>query len=389
MKHINNHYFRRRGIETPFFILMLLFSGVSISSQQIGEVVFSRVVTEEASFRVVRLAGDLNYPWALAFMPDGSFLVTERPGRLLHLDTRGVRREIQGLPRVVASGQGGLLDLVLHPDFDSNQLIYFTYAAPGPGGSSTALARARLSEFRLMDFQVLWTMEKRTTAGQHYGSRLVFDSKGFLYMTTGERGDSSRARDPSDSAGKVLRFREDGSVPADNPFVNRAGYLPEIFSLGHRNPQGLALRPGTGQIWLTEHGPRGGDEINLVKRGADYGWPVTTYGVAYSGARIAESPTAPGIEPPVHHWTPSIAPSGLAFYNGKAFSFWEGNLLSGSLAGKQLVRVILEGDSFRREEVLIRDTLGRLRDVRVGPEGLVYLLTDSPKGELLRLEPLP
>jgi glucose/arabinose dehydrogenase len=333
----------------------------------------------------------------LAFLPDGGLLISERPGRLLLLSSDGSRQEIRGLPAVSSSGQGGLLDLALHPDFQQNRLVYWTYAAPGPGGASTALARGRLDGNSLRDVRVLWTMQKRSGTRVHFGSRIRFGADGKIYMTTGERGDQSRARDPADSAGKVIRLNDDGTIPPDNPFAGRRGYLPELYSLGHRNAQGLAFRPalnsspgsGSGQLWLTEHGPKGGDEVNIVKPGADYGWPLTTYGVAYSGARIAEFPTAPGIEPPVLHWTPSIAPSGLEFYTGIAFPSWRGDLLAGSLIGQKLVRIRLSGDGVTGQDILLDGQLGRIRDVRVGPDGLVYLLTDERNGGLFRLEPLP
>jgi glucose/arabinose dehydrogenase len=338
-------------------------------------------------FRIVRLVGGLEYPWALAFLPGGRFLISERPGRLLVVEKDGARRAVSGLPEVRTAGQGGLLDIALHPDFARNGLVYWTYAAPGPGGSSTALARGRLEGYALKDARALWFMPKRSSSTVHYGSRIRFGIDGTLYLTTGERGDQSRARDPSDAAGKVIRLNDDGSVPPDNPFVGRKGYLPELYSIGHRNSQGLAVRPGSGQLWLTEHGPRGGDEVNLVKPGLDYGWPLTTYGVAYSGARIAESPVAPGIEPPLFYWTPSIAPSGLDFYQGDAFPAWRGRLLAGSLAGRRLVLLSLSGDTVAREDILIDGELGRIRDVRAGPDGFVYLLTDDDDGGLYRLEP--
>jgi glucose/arabinose dehydrogenase len=266
--------------------------------------------------------------------------------------------------------------------------VYWTYAAAGPGGASTALARGRLEGEALRDVKVLWTMPRRTTTTVHFGSRIRFGLDGKIFLTTGERGDQDRARDPGDAAGKVIRLNDDGTVPSDNPFLGRPGYLPEIYSLGHRNAQGLAVRPGSGEIWLTEHGPRGGDEVNLVLPGRDYGWPLTTYGVAYSGARIAESPVAPGIEPPRMHWTPSIAPSGLEFYGGDSFPSWRGHLLSGSLVGEKLVLVRLQGDTVAGQETILEGTLGRLRDVRVGPDGLVYLLADEARAGLYRLEPL-
>lgn len=358
-------------------------------------IVHARISAGGEQFRVVRLAEGLDFPWALAFLPDGGLLVSQRPGRMQILSPDGSKREVSGLPEVRSSGQGGLLDLALHPDFPRNRLVYWTYAAPGPGGASTALARGRLDGVTLRDVRVLWTMQKRSGASVHFGSRIRFGADGKLYLTTGDRGDQSRARDPADAAGKVIRLNDDGTIPSDNPFAGRRGYLPELFSLGHRNAQGLAFRPapanapGSGQLWLTEHGPRGGDEVNLVKPGADYGWPLTTYGVAYSGASIAETPTAPGIEAPALHWTPSIAPSGLEFYTGNAFPAWQGDLLAGSLIGQKLVRIRLSGNSVAGQDILLDGQLGRIRDVRVGPDGLVYILTDERNGGLFRMEPLP
>jgi glucose/arabinose dehydrogenase len=365
----------------------MLFSAASIGLAVAQVTVARRVERAGASFRIVRLASGLEYPWSLAFLPDGRFLLSERPGRMLVVEKDGTRKAVDGLPEVRAAGQGGLLDLALHPDFARNGLVYWTYAAPGPGGSSTALARGRLVGYALKDTQVLWSMPILSASTVHYGSRIRFGADGKLYLATGERGEQSRARDPADAAGKVLRLNDDGSVPADNPFAGRRGYLPELYSIGHRNPQGLAVRPGNGQLWLTEHGPQGGDEVNLVKPGLDYGWPLATYGVAYSGARIAETPTAPGIEPPLHYWTPSIAPSGLDFYHGDAFPAWRGRLLAGSLAGQKLVLLGLEGDRVAGEDTLIDGMVGRIRDVRVGPDGLVYILSDDKNGGLYRLEP--
>ena len=393
----------KQRVMAMLVLAFVFIAGVNVLAQsgnQAGSpvVVQPRIAAGGEQFRIVRLASGLEFPWALAFLPDGGLLVSERPGRLQLLSPDGSRREVRGLPEVRAAGQGGLLDLALHPDFHGNRLVYWTYAAPGPGGASTALARGRLDGFTLQDVRVLWTMQKRSGTSVHFGSRIRFGADGKVYLTTGDRGDQSRARDPADSAGKVIRLNDDGTIPSDNPFVGRRGYLPELFSLGHRNAQGLAFRPasnppagaaiGSGQLWLSEHGPRGGDEVNLVKPGADYGWPLTTYGVAYSGARIAETPTAPGIEPPVLHWTPSIAPSGLEFYTGVAFPSWQGDLLAGSLIGQKLVRIRFSGDVAVSQDILLDGQLGRIRDVRVGPDGLVYILTDERNGGLFRLEPL-
>lgn len=332
-------------------------------------------------------------PWALAFLPDGRALVTEREGRLLLLDGAS-SVPLSGLPRVASAGQGGLLDATLHPGFAENRLVYLSFSEPGAGGASTAVFHARLEERpgarpALVEGRVIWRAAKKTGATIHFGSRLAFDSSGYLFITTGERGDGKRARDPADGQGKVLRLRDDGSVPADNPFADGSGDAPAVWSIGHRNAQGLAINPADGLPWLTEHGPKGGDEVNIVLRGADYGWDLTTYGVAYSGAKVGIGATAPGITPPILHWTPSIAPSGLAFYSGTVFSAWRGNLLAGSLAGQKLVRLVLEGRRVATQELLLDGEIGRIRDVRVGPDGFVYLLSDGPTGKLWRLQPLP
>jgi len=367
-----------------WFIGILLLSSLTISAQNQNA---ARISAAGEQFRLVRVAEDLDYPWSLSFLDSGRFLVSERTGRLLIIESDGRRQAVSGLPALRAGGQGGLLDIALHPDFRNNALVYFTYSAAGTGGTSTALARGRLVGHQLTDVRVLWTMPKRSSATVHFGSRIRFGPDGKLYLSTGDRGDQTRARNTGDAAGKVIRLNDDGSIPADNPFAGRQGYLGEIFSLGHRNAQGLAFRPGSDELWLTEHGPRGGDEVNLVLSGADYGWPLTTYGVAYSGARIAESPTAPGITPPLWHWTPSIAPSGLDFYVGDAFTSWKGQLLVGSLAGQKLLLLRLNGQMVTEEEIILNRTIGRIRDVRSGPDGFVYLLTDSAEGVLWRLEP--
>lgn len=332
-------------------------------------------------------------PWALAFLPDGRALVTEREGRLLLLDGSS-SVPVAGPPKVAAAGQGGLLDIALHPRFSENRLVYLSFAEPGAGGASTAVYRARLEERpgaapALVEGRVIWRAAKKTGSDVHFGSRLAFDAAGYLFVTTGERGDGKRARDPADGQGKVVRLRDDGSVPADNPFAGGSGDAPAVWSLGHRNAQGLAINPADGLPWLTEHGPRGGDEVNVVLRGADYGWDLTTYGVAYSGAKVGVGATAPGVTDPILHWTPSIAPSGLAFYAGDAFPYWNGNLLAGSLAGRKLVRLVLDGRRVASEELLLDGDIGRIRDVRVGPDGFVYLLSDGPAGKLWRLQPQP
>jgi glucose/arabinose dehydrogenase len=338
------------------------------------------------------LADGLEHPWAVAFLPDGGYLVTERPGRLRMLTAQAelLPQAIGGLPPIAASGQGGLLDVALHPDFADNRWVYFSYAEAGTGGVATAVARGRLNGMQLDDTEVLFRMSNKTSNGRHFGSRLVFDGAGYLYITLGDRGDRPRAQALDDHAGSVIRLHDDGRVPADNPFVGQAGVLPEIYSYGHRNMQGATLHPETGRLWTHEHGPQGGDEINVSRPGLNYGWPVITYGVNYGiGTAIGEGTAKPGMEQPLYYWVPSIAPSGMAFYDGDPFPAWRGNLFIGGLKFRQLVRLELNGEQVTAEERMLSGELGRIRDVRQGPDGLLYLLTDADSGQLIRLRPAP
>lgn len=340
-----------------------------------------------ATPRLRRLVGGLAHPWSLAFLPDGRLLVTERDGRL-RLVERGrlVERPVEGVPEVVAGGQGGLLDVALDPAFTANGLIYLSYAGATPQGAATHVLRARLDGARLRDGQIVLVGGASRT-GRHFGSRLAFGRDGLLHVSLGDRGEMARAQDLGDLVGKIARIAGDGAVPPDNPFVGRAGARPEIFAYGVRNPQGLALDPRTDALWEQEHGPRGGDEVNLLRAGANYGWPLVTHGVDYSLLPIGEGKEKPGIEPPRHVWVPSIAPSGMAFYDGDAFPDWRGSLLVGALKDELLVRLTLDGERILAEERLLRGEIGRIRDVRVGPDGLVYLLNDEPEGGVWRLEP--
>jgi aldose sugar dehydrogenase len=337
--------------------------------------------------RTVTVASGLDFPWGMAFLPDGGILVTERSGQLrLVRDGRLQETPLAGVPPVFAQGQGGLLDVALHPDFARNRLVYLSFSKPGPQGATTAVVRGRLEGDRLAEVVEVIETAAWGTARQHFGSRLAFDRAGDLYITIGDRGVMDRAQRTDDHAGTVLRLHDDGRVPADNPFVGRAGFLPEIFSYGHRNAQGMVLHPATGEIWLHEHGPRGGDEINLVRAGRNYGWPLVTHGVNYDGTTITTDTVLPGIEPPLLHWTPSIAPSGMAVYTGDRFPNWRGDVFAGALAGRHLRRVRFDGTRVVEQERLL-DDVARIRDVRVGPDGYLYVLTDAPDGALLRLEP--
>lgn len=341
------------------------------------------------------LAEGLEHPWALAFLPDGRFLVTERPGRLRIVGADGALSEpLDGVPEVVAAGQGGLLDLVLAPDFEQSGRIYFTYAetaeaAGQQDGTGTAVMAARLvldgEGGRLEDQEVIFRMNGFTNTNRHFGSRIVVGQDGNLFVTLGDRGEMERAQDPEDLAGGVVRIAPDGSVPEDNPKPD--GWAPEFWSIGHRNPQGATLRESDGALFTVEHGARGGDEVNVPTAGDNFGWPVITYGVDYSGLPIGEGTEKEGMEQPVHYWDPSISPSGLDFYEGPLFAGWEGDLLLGGLSGQVLVRLDMEGDAVVDEERLFANQLGRIRDVRVGPDGAIYLLTDAPNGQLIRVAP--
>ncbi|MCR6673904.1 PQQ-dependent sugar dehydrogenase [Devosia ginsengisoli] len=339
------------------------------------------------------VAEGLDHPWALGFLPDGRMLVTERSGQLRVIDEGVVGAPVAGLPQVYNQGQGGLLDLALAPDFETSGQIYLTFSerAQDAGlqrGQGTALLSARLvlegDSGRLEDSQVIFRMNNFTTTNRHFGSRVVIGQDGNLFVTLGERGDQNRAQDMMDLAGAIVRIAPDGSVPDDNP--KPEGWAPELWSKGHRNPQGATLRDD-GVLFTVEHGARGGDEVNMPQPGANYGWPVITYGVDYSGVPIGEGTAKEGLEQPLHYWDPSISPSGLDFYEGDLLPEWQGDLLAGGLSGQLLVRLDVEGDAIVGEERLFAGQLGRIRDVRVGPDGAIYLLTDEDNGRLIRVAP--
>jgi aldose sugar dehydrogenase len=315
-------------------------------------------------------------------------MVTERPGRLRVVTAKGeVSDPVSGLPEVFGLGQGGLLDVILHPDHASNGWIYMSYARPADAGHRTAVLRARLVETALRDVETIFVAKNPNSGGRHFGSRLAFGRDGKLYVSVGERGSPDQAQNLSNHNGTVLRLNDDGSIPADNPFIDRKGALPSTFTYGHRNPQGMAVHPDRGEIWVHEHGPKGGDEVNLLKAGANFGWPLVTFGRSYAGFSIGEGSSKPGLAAPLHHWTPSIAPSGMTFYTGDAFPAWRGNLFVGSLKFRYLARMVLDGTRVVSEERLLEDQFGRVRDVRQGPDGLIYLLSDENDGQLVRLQP--
>ena len=345
----------------------------------------------QSDVMVETVAEGLIHPWAIAFLPDGRMLVTERPGRMRLVNMEGqVTAPLEGVPKVFAQGQGGLLDVALAPDFQSSGTIYFSYAEPREGGrNGTTVARARLVEGddrpRLEDVQIIFRQQPSYRADVHFGSRIVVAPDGKLFITLGERFQMQYAQDLSRHWGKVVRINPDGSVPEDNPFVGREGARPEIWSYGHRNPQAAGLHPDTGELWIVDHGPRGGDEVNVVRKGLNYGWPVINYGRHYSGQDIPEK--REGMEQPLYYWDPSIAPSGMTFYTADRAPQWRGNLFVGALAGRHLARLVLDGEEVTAEEQLLKDLNERIRDVRQGPDGAIYVATDSPNGRILRVTP--
>ena len=372
---------------TRLFTTAVLFCFCAIQDSYAADPV---ITSEEHSFRVVILTQGLECPWGLAFLPDGRRLVTERPGRLRLVAADGALdpKPVDGLPPIAIHGQGGLLDVALHPQFAENGWVYLSYAARGEGGIGTEVARGRLAEHRLENVEILYRQQPKSGGGRHFGSRLVFDRQGYLYITQGDRGEMERAQQLDDLAGKIVRLHDDGRIPADNPFVKQAGARPGIYSLGNRNVQGAALHPITGELWAHEHGPQGGDEVNVIRAGRNYGWPVITYGVEYViGTKIGEGTHKSGMEQPLHIWVPSIAPSGMAFYGGDRFPRWRGDLFVGALRDQMLVHLRFDGEKVRKEERLLKNELGRIRDVRSGPDGYLYLLTDASDGVIARLEP--
>ena len=346
--------------------------------------------TQHYTLRVVTVARGLEFPWSLAFLPNGNMLVSEREGNIRVVTPEGqVSARLKGVPDVYAVGQGGLLDIALDPEFSRNKRIYLSYAEPGKIGGGTAVARARLDAAggRITDLKVIFRQQPKSRGGRHFGSRLVFARDGRLFITIGERGERNRAQDFTVNRGQVIRVNPDGSIPQGNPFVGKPGYRAEVWSYGHRNPQGAALHPETGKLWIHEHGAQGGDEVNVPEAGRNYGWPVIAYGRHYSGGRIGVGAEKPGMEQPIYYWDPSIAPSGMTFYTGDKFPKWQGNLLVGALKFRLVARLALQGEKIVSEERILKRLGERIRDVRQGPDGYIYLLTDSNDGRILRLEP--
>ena len=370
-------------------LIFIAFSLAALSCVAGAEVtepnVLSKHASEDASFYLVLEIKGLANPWGFVFLPDGSVLITERSGRLLHF-VEGELYAVSGLPDIPAAGQGGLLDIALHPEFGTNRLVYFSHSAVIGNGTGTAVSRGEFTGSELRNIERIFTSNKGSSTRHHYGSRLLFDGRNNLYITLGERGDGGRAQDVSDHAGSVIRIKDDGGIPADNPFSTGGG-LPEIFTYGHRNQQGIALDPMDGSVWLHEHGPKGGDELNRLTPGGNYGWPEVTFGVNYNGTVISEKTQAPGIEDPLLYWVPSIAPSGITFYTGQSFSNWHNDIFIGALAGKHLRRIKRDGTGIIGQEVLLQNEVGRIRDVRTGPDGDIWFVTDESNGGLYRITP--
>ncbi len=381
-----------KGIVMRKFIQVLSFSSLflllttnvySQAKQQIFK-------TEKATIKVEKIAVDLKNPWGMTMLPDGTILVTERPGTIKLIDPKTqTKQNVDGAPKVWAQRQGGLLDIAADPNFSENKTVYLTFSDPSSiRGAGTSVASATFEIIptpRLTNLKSLFSMKNKTSSGVHFGSRIAFDNNDNIFITVGDRGKSSRAQDPFDTAGKILRIKKDGSIPSDNPYADGKKALPEIWSIGHRNPQGATFNKETNQLWTVAHGARGGDEINTPKAGKNYGWPKISYGTKYSGAKIGIGTKAKGLEQPLYFWDPSIAPSGLDFYSGNLIPEWKGNLFAGALKSQLLTRLEIKGGKIIHEEQILESKFGRIRDVRSFPDGALWLITDDSDGELLRI----
>ena len=381
-------------MQRPFRIPLIAFAVAAASAAQ-SQAVEGTHQTEDGEIDVTVMAEGLDHPWALAFLPNGSALVTEKAGQLRLMAPDGTLSEpIAGVPEVDARDQGGLLDVAIDPAFSENRLVYLSFSEPGRDGTnSTAVARGTLNadQTALENVEVIFSQKPKLPSTQHFGSRLVFDGNGHLFVTLGERSQArfrGQAQDLDSHLGKVVRINRDGSVPEDNPFVGQEGALPEIWSYGHRNIQSAAINPESGVLWEIEHGPRGGDELNIPEAGKNYGWPIVSFGVNYSGTPVGSGESdGPGFEDAIYQWTPVIAPSGMAFYSGDAFPAWQGDLFVGGLRSTALVRLELDGNRVTHEERILDDAGLRIRDVQEGPDGALYLVTDEDNGQVLRLAP--
>ncbi len=369
-----------------------LLNEIAVISKKPKEEIKSNGIfqTDLLTIKIDTIASVPDVPWCIAFLPAGELLVTERNGSLYRVTAERQVQKINGVPAVKAEGQGGLFDVLLHPDFSTNQIIYLSYSKPETNNSdrsTTAIMQARLVGNDLKDQHDIFVAKPYSNTQHHYGGRMLFDKKGYLFFSVGERGNEKQnPQSLANDLGKIHRIKDDGSIPADNPFVSNKNAKPSIYCYGNRNPQGLAMHPMTGAIWENEHGPMGGDEINLIEPGKNYGWPVITYGINYNGTPITDKTAMKGMEQPIHFWVPSIAPGGLAFVYGNKYKGWEGNILSGSLKFHWLSRCVMEGNVITSEESMLKD-IGRLRDVRTGPDGYIYITVESP-GYVLKLLPL-
>jgi glucose/arabinose dehydrogenase len=366
--------------------LSALLLGAAVAGATASAAQPLRIETATGPLEVKPVAGGLEKPWSIAFLPDGQMLVTEKAGRLRIVGPDGkVSEPLSGVPAVVSAGQGGLLDVALDPDFANTRLVYMSFSEAGPNGVGTAVARGRLGERGLDNLQVVFRQKPKVAGPNHFGSRLAFAPDGRLFVTLGERFKFEPAQDLASHLGKIVRIERDGSIPADNPFVDKPGVLPEIWSWGHRNVQGAAINPATGALWAHEMGPAGGDELNIPEAGKNYGWPLVSWGRHYDGREIPKPTTRPDLAGSVRQWTPVIAPSGMSFYTGDLMPGWKGNILIGGLRAEGVVRLSLAGDAVTDEERIVLRR--RIRDVKQGPDGAVYVITDAADGEILRLAP--
>lgn len=360
-----------------------LFLGLALSAFL---TTFSTPILAAPTLEAVPVVTGLNHPWSMAFLPDGEILVTERNGQLRRIQNgKLLPTPVKGLLPFKEHGQGGLLGLALHPQFAQNHWLYWSFTGTGQGGYSTHLARAKYQDGVLTDVQELFKATPKSMGPVHFGGRIVFDKQNHVYLALGERGERDNAQDLSNHSGSVIRLNDDGSIPADNPFVKQAGAIPEIYSYGHRNQQGAAFHPQTGELWTHEHGPQGGDEINRIQKGGNYGWPIVTYGEEYGGGRIGPNHKT-GFIDPLYYWVPSIAPSGMVFYTGDRYPGWKGNLIVGALKFELIARLILQGNKVVKEKRYLQGQIGRIRDIAQGLDGYLYVLTDESNGGLYRLE---